>query len=177
MWFRRRKEKVLKNRPALPVVYLHESCLLQTTVFLRQKTDAGISHERVVYWAGKQGVDHLVITTGIAPHAVTSRGSFRTSARANADMIGVLAARGIEIIAQVHTHPGDYVDHSEGDNEDALMPFQGFLSVVVPSYARRGVWPLTRCGVHRFEHGNFRRLSSGEVACTFRLVPAFHQLR
>ena len=49
-----------------------------------------------------------------------------------------LARAGLELIGQVHSHPGRFVGHSDGDDERALMPYDGFLSIVVPHYGRRG---------------------------------------
>jgi hypothetical protein len=51
------------------------------------------------------------------------------------------------------------------------MPYQGFLSIVVPYHGREGMGDLTACGVHRFEGRRFRRLSAPEVRATFHLVP------
>ena len=119
------------------------------------------------------GVDlhRRVITTVILPEAVTTYGSFRTSAAANARVVALLAAADLVLLAQVHSHPGRIVDHSAGDDADALMPYENFLSIIVPNYAKATMWPLDQCGVHRFEHGRFRRLRPQEVTSTITRVP------
>jgi proteasome lid subunit RPN8/RPN11 len=88
-----------------------------------------------------------------------------------------LASAGLELLGQVHSHPGSFVDHSEGDDEMALMPYDGFLSIVVPHYARDGMRPLATCGVHLFERARFRRLDDSEVEARFRVVDDFTDLR
>ena len=88
-----------------------------------------------------------------------------------------LSQHRLEFIAQVHSHPGTYADHSTGDSQGALMPFEGFVSVVVPNYGRSAIWPLCRCGVHRFEGGKFRRLSLDEVDQMFHVVPFLVDMR
>jgi proteasome lid subunit RPN8/RPN11 len=88
-----------------------------------------------------------------------------------------LAEASVELIGQVHSHPGRFIDHSDGDDDRAFMPYEGFISLVVPDHARSGMIPLSTCGVHIFEHGRFRRLSDAEVISSFHVVDAFVDLR
>lgn len=73
-------------------------------------------------------------------------------------------------IAQVHSHPSDWVDHSEGDDLWASFKIEGLVSIVVPNYCKDGMLPLTNCGVHRYINGNFIRLSKKYITSHFRLV-------
>ena len=50
-----------------------------------------------------------------------------------------LANRGRRIVAQLHTHPGRWVEPSPTDRAGVLVPTVGFLSLVVPHYARDGL--------------------------------------
>ncbi len=127
--------------------------------------------ERIVYWAGVKRPDVWVVTTVIRPDAIMTRGSFETSAAANAAVVTYLSDAGLSLIGQIHTHPGSFVDHSAGDDEDAFMPIENSVSIVVPNYGREGMLPLNRCGVHRYEAGVFRRLHGAEVAIFFCVVP------
>jgi proteasome lid subunit RPN8/RPN11 len=154
-----------------PLVRLHEAVLAPTVALLRASRGADGEHEGVVYWAGITHDLEWVITTVMIPEAVTTYGSFRTSAAANARIVALLAQTGLVLLGQVHSHPGAMVDHSDGDDRDALMPYENFLSVIVPHYGNTSLWPLDHCGVHRFEGGRFRRLTRGELADAFRLVP------
>jgi proteasome lid subunit RPN8/RPN11 len=129
-------------------------------------------HERIVYWAGFETTNTSLVTTVIRPKAIMTGGSFRTTSKENARVVAFLRDRGLVLLGQVHTHPSSWVDHSEGDDTDAFMRFENYLSLVVPSYARRGLLPLASCGVHRFEAGVFRRLTNTEIESTFMLVPA-----
>lgn len=125
------------------------------------------SSERIVYWAGVKLDEMWLVTTVIRPNAVLRRGSFRTSATDNAKVVAYLAQAGLSLVGQVHTHPGAFVDHSQGDDRDAFMPVENSLSLVVPFYGRRGMLPLTSCGVHRYESGGYRRLTDAEIDSTF----------
>ncbi len=127
--------------------------------------------EAVVYWAGRSTPALWIVTTCLEPEASLTEGSFETTAEANARVIASLAANSLELLAQVHSHPGSQVHHSPGDDHGALMPYKFFLSIVVPHYGCRGV-ELTGCGVHRFEQGRFRRLPREHVEKLFSIVPA-----
>ena len=127
--------------------------------------------ERIVYWAGVKRPDVWVATTVVRPDAAMTRGSFETSAAANAAVVAYLSDAGLSLVGQVHTHPGGFVDHSKGDDDDAFMPTENTVSIVVPNYGRDGMQPLDRCGVHRYETGIFRRLRGKELAASICVVP------
>ena len=168
------KSPGMSERPASgrPVVAVTAGVIEATQPLLRcglwQPT------ERIVYWAGVKRADVWVATTVLQPEATLTRGSFRTSAIANARVIAYLSDHGLALIGQVHSHPGSFVDHSDGDDADAFMPSDNGLSIVVPNYGRDGMLPLSQCGVHRFEHGVFRRLRNDEIAMTLCIVPKEH---
>lgn len=161
----------LEHKLRHPVVRVTAAVLAQTLRSLQSFGDSEGPHEGIVYWAGRTTPDEWVITTVILPEAVTTWGSFRTSAAANARVVALLATADLVLLAQVHSHPGRVVDHSGGDDADALMPYEDMLSLIVPHYGRTVLWPLDQCGVHRFEHGRFRRLTTKEVGATFRVIP------
>jgi len=165
------------SRRPVPMMWVSTSLLDRTVDILRQSGARGRPHEGVAYWAGRRAGHECFITTCIAPTAKTTYGSFDTSSHANAKVVMYLAAAGLELLGQVHSHPGACVDHSDGDDEYALMPYEGFLSVVVPHHGRRGMRPLTMCGVHVFERSRFRRLGSSEIESWFRIVDEVADLR
>jgi proteasome lid subunit RPN8/RPN11 len=173
--WRRRSRKQEAAPP--PVNWVSAQLLDRTADVLRQSGDRGQLHEGVVYWAGRRMGAQNIVTTCIAPDARTTYGSFATTSHANARVVMYLADHGLELLGQVHSHPGAFVDHSDGDDECALMPYDGFLSIVVPRYARDGLRPLSSCGVHIFEFSGFRRLSHAEIAARFRIIDDFADLR
>lgn len=153
------------------MVVFHEPLLQVSEALLRKGSTIWRGHESVLYWAGMEMDNKWVLSTCIRPVARTTRGSFQTSTRANAEVISFLAAHQLGLLAQVHTHPGSFIDHSEGDDEGAFMAFENFISIVVPDYGRQGILPLTQCGVHRMENGQFRRLRVDEINQSFRILP------
>lgn len=157
-----RRKKVDATQPTQPLVFVHEA-LIGCSVSLLQAKGDQTAHECVLYWAGKNFGKEWIVTTCILPRARTTQGSVETSSANNAEVVAFLAKSKLHLLAQVHSHPGKLVGHSAGDDEGALMPYESFLSIVVPSYGRYGILPFTQCGVHRFERGRFRRLPNGEI--------------
>lgn len=175
--FRRRRGSRKQESAPPPVTWIPAQLLDRTAQVLRQSGCDGLAHEGIVYWAGRRVVRENLVMTCIAPEARTTYGSFATTSHANARVVMYLADHGLELIAQVHSHPSAFVDHSDGDDERALMPYDGFVSIVVPRYARDGLRPLSSCGVHIFEISGFRRLSDAEVVARFHVVDDFADLR
>jgi hypothetical protein len=160
-----------------PRVYVLQEVIEATATLLTSYRDPATQHEGIAYWAGVSAGDIWIVTTAIAPHAQTTRGSYRTSAVANAQVIAAVANRHLQVLAQVHGHPGDWVGHSDGDNHGAFMPYIGFYSIVVPRYGLQGLLPLASCGIHRFEQGQFVQLSAMEIDQVFTVIPTSIDLR
>ncbi len=176
MW-ERRKRKPPKPAEAPPAIWITAPLLDRTAQVLQESGERGRAHEGVAYWCGRRACGECFVTTCIAPAAKTTYGSFTTSSKTNAAVIRYLASVGLELIGQVHSHPGALVGHSDGDDERALMPYEGFLSIVVPHYARHGMRPLTVCGIHIYEGAGFRRMSPDEIERRFHVVDELADLR
>jgi len=127
------------------------------------------SNEGLVYWCGKKNHDTVSISLVIAPKTTSDWGYISTSNRANFDLVKTLAQRNQIHIGQVHSHPGTLVDHSDGDDLDASFKTEGLISIVVPNYCKEGFLPLTTCGVHRYNQGNFQRFSDKYVSEHFEI--------
>jgi hypothetical protein len=108
--------------------------------------------ETVIYWVGEAHPDVAVVTSVVRPRQHNTPGSFHVSSEANADIVVWLCAHQLKLLAQLHTHPGSYVGHSDGDDLGASLAFLGFYSIVVPHYGRSGILPLKQCGVHVFQN-------------------------
>src|SRR5437867_1627638 len=159
-----------------PRLWLPEGVVLETERRLRSYCGPE-EHEGVVYWGGTETPGGPVVLTALSPTAATTRGSFRTDADANTTLVLTLARLDLVLVAQVHSHPGDCVDHSDGDDSGALVRFQGFWSLVVPQFARSGMQQLSRLGIHLYDAGQFRRLSSEAVTARVRILPGAVDLR
>ncbi|MEQ8719628.1 MAG: hypothetical protein RLO52_22060 [Sandaracinaceae bacterium] len=159
-----------------PTLHLSQAAVLETERLLRTY-GGGDEHEGIVFLGGLETAHGAVGMTALSPRAVTTYGSFSTDTEANTDVVIELARAGLTLVGQVHSHPGRWVDHSDGDDEGALVRFEGYWSLVVPEFAREGMRPLGRCGVHVFRGGEFRRLTPEAVGARLQLVPAAIDLR
>jgi len=128
------------------------------------------SNEGFVYWGGIIDGTIISISLVIAPETESSYGRVSTSNRSNFDVVKTLSANKVIEIAQVHSHPSDLVDHSEGDDEWASFKIEGLVSIVVPQYCKKGMLPLTDCGIHIYTNGDFIRLSKKYVTEHFKII-------
>jgi len=138
----------------------------------------GDDHEGIVYLGGLElaGIGAVALSA-LSPQAETTWGSFKTGLQSNTEVVEALATQHLSLVAQVHSHPGEWVDHSDGDDEGALVKFDGFWSIVVPTFARKGMTPIESCGVHVYRRRAFRRLTSAAIAARVHLVPHSIDLR
>ena len=136
-------------------------------IALRASRGSDGRHEGLVLWAGLVAADVTVVLSAAVPTTRHSRQYVFI------DEIQVAhaarAARAVHngIVAQVHSHPGTGVRHSDGDDELILMPFEGMFSVVVGRY---GDEPIARAGIHQFQNGRWCEITNPDYALV--VVPA-----
>lgn len=176
-WFRRREQRqAAVPMPSVvrrPRVFVPEAVLRETERLLASTRD----HEEVVYWAGVETENVSVVVSCVAPEAATTYGSFDTTAASNAIVINWIADRGLVLLAQLHCHPGHNVGHSRGDDKGALMPFENFISIVVPNHGHDGIGDFQLSGVHRYDKGRFVRLTGQQVAALVSVIPTAASFR
>lgn len=160
--------------PSIVRFHLPGKLLEETRSLLWRKGQQGL--EELVFWSGYNlpGGECLV-TTCILP-ATESSPAFVTipdPSELTAISHAVVAKRQL-VFAQVHAHPGGWVDPS---GTDLAIPFShslGLLLVIVPSYAWDPI-ALEACGIHEVvglhPGGSLRtrRLPPSEVASRFRI--------
>lgn len=92
-------------------------------------------HEGIAYLLGRtDGVVTLAVSV-FAPEALTTAGSFDVTPRAMVACMQVAGRFELQVVAQVHTHPGEAY-HSDGDVEGAKIRYPGYASLVLPEYGR-----------------------------------------
>lgn len=74
------------------------------------------------------------------------------------------------VLARLHTHGTDDVDHSSVDDHNLLVAHPGAVSIVVPHFAAHGI-NLAECGVHILgDDHSWRRLTAIETERRFRIT-------
>ena len=159
----------------MPVLFATET-IFEDTARLLSSFAIDKESEGVVYWFGLELGKRAIVTTLVVPEADTTTGAVRTSAAANAEVIGAMTGTPLVLLGQAHSHPGEWVDHSIVDDRDTFAQFPGAISVVVPNYGRSGM-QLAKCGVHRHLDGRYRRIRDTEVAEHLRVLPGMRDLR
>jgi proteasome lid subunit RPN8/RPN11 len=167
-WFFRRPKKY---NPKDALQYLVTKHVIDYTInILREYGTREHAAEGLIYWAGAVNGDVFNITAAIAPQTDSSRHGIKTSNESNAMFVEYVCDQGLEYIAQVHSHPGTWVDHSGVDNEETAFRSEGLVSIVVPSFGADGMTPLTKCGIHRYSNGKFIRLNDSYIKKHFCLT-------
>lgn len=139
--------------------------------FLRAAGATG--REGLVLWVGRKENSTFFVTDLVIPEqrgirtadgvCVVIEGS--AIARLNAD----LYKRQLQLIAQVHSHPGAAF-HSATDDEYAIATKIGCLSLVVPNFATRPFF-LGDCAVYKLSTtGKWRELSINEASRLIHFV-------
>lgn len=133
--------------------------------------------ERVAYLDGLSLDDSLaVVTTMVIPNADLYPRHFAVSAAAMSEAGQHFRRFGLQRLAQVHSHPGKWVEHSEHDDEMAYSQHSGALSIVVP-YHGRNLPSLDSCGVHLRGERGWVRLGPTDIPKLIRVVPGFLDFR
>lgn len=108
-----------------------EACLESLTSAL--EIERKKRHEGIAYLFGVTDGSVTLAVSSYRPRAKTSPGSFDVDAKAMAACVRAAARLGLQVVAQVHTHPGAAY-HSDGDVEGARIRYPGYASIVLPDY-------------------------------------------
>ena len=157
------------------ILLLSSSALSAAEILLRSfRGEEEEEHEGILWLVGAEWPDKTLVLAVVAPAAFTTPGSFTTHANSNARLVEFLASQRLQLVGQIHSHPGRWVDHSEGDDAGALVRYEGYWSIVVPEYCSRGCSELSHLGIHRYSNRAFRRLTVRACEARVRVIlPAF----
>jgi hypothetical protein len=109
-------------------------------------------HEGMVFWGGLEFGDITLFTTVVVPRCQHHATGVFCDEVAVRDAVRFLRMHRVGLLAQVHSHPGDDVRHSDGDDLLIFLPFDGMLSIVVQRYGLHGMLPINSSGIHQFQH-------------------------
>jgi proteasome lid subunit RPN8/RPN11 len=120
-----------------------------------------VGHEGIAYLFGKTNGESTIVVGSIRPNAQTTAGSFNVSALAMARVVRTAADAGLQVVGQIHTHPGQAY-HSDGDVEGARIAYDGYVSIVVPNYGR-GLPSFAGAAVYFYCEGEFSKVGLKSV--------------
>lgn len=97
-------------------------------------------------------VDSFVCYDDLDPQALQS-GIVMFHARGLSALWQLCSERGVQVLADVHTHPTADVRQSSIDQEHPMLPVKGHVALILPRYGRASKWSLAGVGMHVFEGG------------------------
>ncbi|WP_192250286.1 Mov34/MPN/PAD-1 family protein [Mesorhizobium caraganae] len=133
-------KRVLGRKPKSIAISPQPARLLVTTDALQDLMAALVRsqqqrHEGIAYLLGRTDGAVTLAVAVFAPEARTTAGSFHVPPRAMVSCMQAAARFELQVVAQVHTHPGQAY-HSDGDVEGAKIRYPGYGSLVLPDYGR-----------------------------------------
>jgi hypothetical protein len=133
--------------------------------------------EQVCYFDGPVGSDgDGIVTTLTLPNAQLMPGQFSVSSDAMSEAGKHLRQFRFRRLAQVHTHPSDWVGHSQWDDAHAYSQLPGAISIVLPHFGR-GRPAVERAGIHVRTAEGWQQLDPDRVLQYIRVVPALNDFR
>ena len=151
-------------QPGASYVSVPVDAFARTLLLLRR---AG-SFESSVFWYGtKDAEENATVAYVVAPQQLSRPRNYHVTAASVSAMVRRLSP-GWKPIAQIHSHPGDSVEHSTYDDRMAIST--NALSLVVPRYGRwSGMFP-ERIGVHEWQKGYWHLLTLSEARGRIQLT-------
>jgi len=140
--------------------------VLQATVDILRGNGA---NETCCFWYGTEpGPDRARVEAVVVPRQISSPGNYRVTADAVAQVSANTLARGWVNLAQIHSHPGEGVEHSRYDDAHAISI--NVMSLVFPSYGNwSGKWPAG-IGIHEHQVDYWHMLPDGLAARRIQVI-------
>jgi proteasome lid subunit RPN8/RPN11 len=57
----------------------------------------------------------------------------------------------LEVLADIHTHPGTSAAQSWIDRKNPMIPVRGHVAIVLPNFARVSFWSLRHASIYEYE--------------------------
>ncbi len=156
--WRKPRHRVL-HEPCQPRLLLHEQCLPALSVCLAP--EIGRRHEGIVYLYGQTDGTQTLVVGVFRPKAHTTRGNFAVSSIAMAKVVQSVCDLGLQVVGQLHSHPA-LAAHSKGDEDGARIAYDGFVSIVLPDYARH-LPSLEGAAFYLYRRGKFEELDPNAI--------------
>ncbi|MCK1394301.1 Mov34/MPN/PAD-1 family protein [Bradyrhizobium sp. 1] len=136
------------KRPYAPVAQVLKVPVqaLEATLSLLQR--AGDRESGLFWYGDRDAAGNGIVRHVAAPRQMMSWGNFHIAPEALAEIVHRLP-QGCKPLAQIHSHPGSGVEHSNYD--DRMMSSQRSLSLVFPSYGTAWEAFPEGVGVHEWQ--------------------------
>ncbi len=153
--WRKPRHRVLRNVPDRRILLVDQCLPVLRTCFapyIERK------HEGIAYLYGQTDGWKTLIVGAFRPHAQTTPGSFEVAPVALAKVVATVCDLGLQVVGQIHSHPS-LAGHSQGDEDGARIAYDGFVSIVLPNYAR-DLPSLKGAAAYMYAEGVFTQIST-----------------
>ena len=179
-WRRGKKEGEPQAPPAAApeggrALVVPRAALRRTHDYFLPYWRAGV--ETACFWFGVGDGGVQAVTTVAAPKLYQTGGNYSVDMPSLRRLAAAMRGQGLTNLAQVHTHPSAWVDHSPYDDERAYSTRDGALSLVWADYGSGLSYDLSGVGVHERRGGVWVRLEEREAGERVRLVDDFADFR
>jgi len=99
--------------------------------------------------AGQGRITRFVCYDDLDPDSCQS-GAIAFHANGYAALWEYCREKAVEVIADVHTHPGPQVRQSGTDQRHPMVPVVGHTAMIVPNFADAAWWSLEKVGVYEY---------------------------
>jgi hypothetical protein len=139
-----------------------------------RKTSGGV-RESGAFLLKKQSASRPRASTyiryDILDHAAYQGGAIAFHASGYAALWEHCRREKLELLADIHAHPGRSVQQSPIDQRNPMVPFVGHTALIVPNYAGTPWWSLKEVGVYEYLGGyNWRTYSGATQSAKIKLV-------
>lgn len=145
-------------------IIVSESVVHQTLTALRGFSGPDGRHEGIVFWAGRREDNDHLVTSAVVPAALHGIGFVHVPAAAVGRAARQARASRLAILAQIHSHPGAWTDHSDGDDRMVLLPYENMFSIVVARYGDGGITAIEGAGIHQYQEGSWVKVTNPDDA-------------
>jgi proteasome lid subunit RPN8/RPN11 len=142
----------LASEPVITTVRV--PVLLWAKIIFQLKRRGRGRRESGAFLLGPQDSDADIATAYICyddldPDAYTS-GAISFHAAGYAALWQHCREKNLQVLADVHTHPGHGVGQSSIDQRNPMIPVKGHTAMIVPNFARTSLWSLSAVGVYEY---------------------------
>jgi len=119
-------------------------------------------------WIGKEN-DSFMINDVVIPKQNNGMINFEVNPQEIHRINVLVNQKGLQLIAQIHTHPYDAF-HSEIDDEGAILLLPGSLSIVIPNFGFIDKEDFGQWAVYCFDGKEWKEVDEKEVRESFKIV-------
>lgn len=142
------------GRPDVAVAIFRVPLLLWARMIFQLRRRGAGKGESGAFLLGKEGgaagrVTKFICYDDLDPQAFRS-GAITFHAGGYAALWERCRREKLEVLADVHTHPGESVQQSGIDRAHPMLPIVGHIATILPNYAYTPWWSLETLGVYEY---------------------------